>query len=154
MTNLPADLVNHVRIYTGRLFYDGSYTDEQRWVKAEVFEALRARFAAETSGPPKLPSHITQQQAIDAFEWLRTQPSPHADIALELWERAARPPETSPRRCEGCKNWLAIGKAFCGDCGRQLPAVKAQVKPHVCVFSRTGGPTETHCVLCGAPTRG
>jgi hypothetical protein len=41
------DLANHVRIYTGRLFYDGSYTDEQRWVKAEAFEALRSRLAAE-----------------------------------------------------------------------------------------------------------
>jgi hypothetical protein len=45
MTN--DDLANHVRVYTGRLFYDGSYTDEQRWVKAEAFEALRSRLAAE-----------------------------------------------------------------------------------------------------------
>lgn len=50
--NIPSknDLANHVRVYTGRLFYDGSYTDEQRWVKAEFFEALRDRLASETSG--------------------------------------------------------------------------------------------------------
>jgi hypothetical protein len=24
---------------------------------------------------------------------------------------------------------------------------------HECVFRRTGGPVETHCVLCGAPSR-
>lgn len=46
------DLANHVRVYTGRLFYDGSYTDEQRWVKAEFFEALRARLAVETKAEP------------------------------------------------------------------------------------------------------
>jgi hypothetical protein len=51
--NIPSkdDLANHVRIYTGRLFYDGSYTDEQRWVKAELFEALRERLTVETTTP-------------------------------------------------------------------------------------------------------
>jgi hypothetical protein len=32
------------------------------------------------------------------------------------------------------------------------PALDVPAK-HVCVFTRTGGPVETHCVLCGAPSR-
>lgn len=32
-------------------------------------------------------------------------------------------------------------------------AFDVPAKAHVCVFSHTGGPIETHCVLCGAPTR-
>jgi hypothetical protein len=54
--NDQQDLANHVRVYTGRLFCDGSYTDEQRWVQAEFFEALRSRPAqpaADTIAKPQ-----------------------------------------------------------------------------------------------------
>jgi hypothetical protein len=37
--------------------------------------------------------------------------------------------------------------AALGDSHADVPA------RHECVFSRTGGPVETHCVLCGAPSR-
>lgn len=41
-------------------------------------------------------------------------------IALSLAGQLSRPVEPTPE-CASCKDWLAMGKLYCGDCGRQIP---------------------------------
>lgn len=46
------------------------------------------------------------------------------EVSAEL-RRAVKP----PAGCPSCKDWSAIGKAFCGDCGGQLPENRGTEPP-------------------------
>lgn len=46
--------------------------------------------------------------------------SPHLIEVIARRVPSNRQPEPTPE-CASCKDWLAMGKLYCGDCGRQIP---------------------------------